>query len=456
METMWTKANPLTIAGLTQRIKGHLEQGFHHLWVVGEISNFKRASSGHWYFSLKDESAQIRCNMWRSKTGSIGFQPKDGAEVLIYGGLNVYAPRGEYSLIVEQMEERGQGRLRQEFERLKAMLGKEGLFDREHKKPLPFFPRKIGLVTSPTGAAIRDMLSVLCYRFPGIHILICPARVQGRGSAEEIAAAIRILDQEGHCDLIIAGRGGGSEEDLWSFNEEIVARAIYEARTPIISAVGHETDFTIADFVADIRAATPSNAAELAIRTQTEYAQLIAIHRKNLDQIFQNRILRLKNRVRLSESHPIFLKIRSRVNDRQRRLTDLEYQAKAKIEAYLGALQIRLLHAANGLKLESLTNRLENLSLRLERANIELKRAMAEGFEQRQMRAAHLIERLEDLSPLKILGRGYAAIFNRKRKIVRGPEDVALGEIIEIRLARGDLNARVIEKEREAIQPELF
>ena len=209
------RRNPLTVTQLTGRIKGQLERSFPHVWVVGEISNFKVAGSGHWYFSLKDDRAQIRANMWRSATANVSFRPKDGMEVLVAGSMNVYPPRGDYSLIVESIQEMGLGKLRQEFERLKAKLQAEGLFDPAHKKRLPLLPRKIGLVTSPTGAAVRDILRVLESRFPGLHVLLFPARVQGEGAAEEINAGIRYLDRHGNCDALIVGRGGGSEQDLW-------------------------------------------------------------------------------------------------------------------------------------------------------------------------------------------------------------------------------------------------
>lgn len=450
-----TRAQPVTISRLTQQIKGVLEEQVSCAWVVGEVSNFKRAGSGHWYFSLKDDKSQIRCTMWRGATNRVSFQPKDGMELLIFGNLNVYAPRGEYSLVVERMEEVGLGRLKMAFEQLKARLGEEGLFEAKFKKPLPFFPRKIGLVTSPTGAAVRDIFRVLLHRFPGVHVLLFPARVQGQGAAEEIAKGIQWLDERESCDVLIVGRGGGSEEDLWCFNEEVLARAIFKAKTPIISAVGHEVDFTISDFVADVRAATPSNGAELVIKSRSEYLQIVDGLRKHMDRSVQRKILLLKNRVNVSESHPIFIRIRSRVNDLQRRLADLDQISRRKLEQRLKTLELRLLRAGEALKPNRLVSRASFLEQRLKQASDQLNTLVQQQLQGNLQNLATLTGRLEDLSPLKILNRGYAAVFDEKNRVVRGPDDVKYGEIIHVRLADGELDARVVEKE-EAVQTELF
>jgi len=450
-----TRSQPMSISRLTQQIKGALEEQVPCAWVVGEISNFKRAGSGHWYFSLKDEHCQIRCNMWRNAAGRVGFQPRDGMELLVFGNLNVYAPRGEYSLVVDRMEEVGVGRLKMEFEKLKAKLGAEGLFDPQHKKRLPLLPQKIGLVTSPTGAAVRDILRVLLHRFPGVHVLLYPARVQGKGAEEEIARGIKWLDERESCDVLIIGRGGGSEEDLWCFNEEVVARAIFEAKTPIISAVGHEVDFTISDFTADLRAATPSNGAELVIKSRAEYSQMIGMMRKNMDRSIQRKILQLKNRVGVSESNPIFIRIRSRVNHYQRRLVDLDQTSRRILEKRLQSLELRLLRMREALRPDRLANRAASLQQKLNTASSDLETLLAQHMEGKLQGLATLTGRLEDLSPLKILNRGYATVFNEKQQVVRSPEDVQFGEIIHVRLARGELDARVIEKE-EAVQAELF
>ncbi len=267
---MAIEKNVITITELTRQIKFSLESSFPRVWVEGEISNFKQHTSGHLYFTLKDEGAQISALMWRSRVANLTFQPEDGMKVIARGSITVYPPRGNYQLDVEQIQPLGLGELQLAFERLKQKLDREGLFDAEHKKPIPEFPECIGLVTSETGAALQDIRSVLSRRHPSVEVVLAPVRVQGAGAAEEIADAIKYMNQYGGIDVLIIGRGGGSLEDLWAFNEEIVARAIYASKIPTISAVGHEIDFSIADFVADLRAPTPSAAAELVVHDRSE------------------------------------------------------------------------------------------------------------------------------------------------------------------------------------------
>src|SRR5207253_3065812 len=276
-----TERRPVSVSELTASIRGELEKRFASVWVEGEISNFRAHGSGHWYFTLKDEFAQLRAACYRSNNQRIRFRPEDGLQVRARGRVSVYEAKGEYQLIVETLEPVGAGALQLAFEQTKARLQAEGLFASQLKRPIPFFPRRIGVVTSPSGAAIRDIINVISRRTRTVHLLIAPARVQGEGAAQEIARAIRFLNDhharamrddrhEAMIDVIVVGRGGGSIEDLWAFNEEVVARAIRSSRLPIISAVGHETDFTIADFVADLRAATPSAAAELVAAHEEE------------------------------------------------------------------------------------------------------------------------------------------------------------------------------------------
>ncbi len=255
----------LTVTELTRRVKSAVESDVGTVWVSGEISNLRIPASGHIYFTLKDENCQLAAVMFRGRNRSIRFQPDDGLEVVVHGSVTVYEARGQYQIIVDQIEPRGIGALQLAFEQLKKKLDEEGLFDEDHKVAMPALPRRIGVVTSPTGAAIRDILTVIRRRFSGVHLLLYPARVQGDEAPGEIVDGIRTLDSLGDIDVIIIGRGGGSIEDLWAFNDENVARAVYECTTPLICAVGHEIDFTIADFVADLRAATPSAAAELVV-----------------------------------------------------------------------------------------------------------------------------------------------------------------------------------------------
>jgi exodeoxyribonuclease VII large subunit len=265
----------LSVSELTRQIKGVLELGFANLWVQGEISNFKLHTSGHLYFTLKDESAQISGVMWRSRAAQLRFRPADGMKVMVRGNISVYEPRGSYQIDCQQIQPLGKGDLQIAFEQLKQKLFDEGLFDDDRKKTLPEYPQRIGIVTSPTGAAIRDMISVISRRFPSVELILVPVKVQGIGAAEEIAQAINDLNSRKLADVMIVGRGGGSLEDLWAFNEEIVARAIYTSVIPVISAVGHEVDFSISDFVADLRAPTPSAAAELVVKDRNEVVELI-------------------------------------------------------------------------------------------------------------------------------------------------------------------------------------
>ena len=267
---MAIEKNVITITDLTRQIKFSLESSFPRVWVEGEISNFKQHTSGHLYFTLKDEGAQLSALMWRSRVANLTFQPGDGMKVIARGSITVYSPRGNYQLDVDQIQPLGLVELQLAFEHLKQKLDTEGLFDAEHKKPIPEYPECIGLITSETGAALQDIRSVLSRRHPSVEVVLAPVRVQGTGAAEEIADAIKYMNQYGGIDVLIVGRGGGSLEDLWAFNEEVVARAIYTSKIPIISAVGHEIDFSIADFVADLRAPTPSAAAELVVRDRAE------------------------------------------------------------------------------------------------------------------------------------------------------------------------------------------
>ncbi|NUN70614.1 MAG: exodeoxyribonuclease VII large subunit [Bacteroidetes bacterium] len=264
-----------TVGELTRQIKGVLELGFPNQWVQGEISNCKHHTSGHLYFTLKDEQAQISAVMWRSRVAQLRFRPADGMKVIVRGNVTLYEPRGNYQIDCQSIQPLGKGDLQIAFEQLKERLQKEGLFDEARKRPLPAYPQRIGIVTSPTGAAVQDMISVLSRRFPSVELIIVPVKVQGAGAAEEIAGAIRLLNDEKMTDVMIVGRGGGSLEDLWAFNEEIVARAIVASKIPVVSAVGHEVDFSISDFAADLRAPTPSAAAELVVKDAREVVELI-------------------------------------------------------------------------------------------------------------------------------------------------------------------------------------
>lgn len=450
------RSMPMSVSQLTQQIKTCLEHRFRGIWLIGQVSNFTRARSGHWYFSLKDEAAQIRVNMWRSMTTRVSVELRDGMEVLVFGTLNVYPPRGEYALIAERLEDRGLGRLKREFDLLKAKLKEEGLFDPQLKKPLPLLPRKIGVVTSATGAAIRDILRVIENRFPGMHLLLYPVSVQGAGAAGEIAQGIEYLDRFGGCDVLIVGRGGGSEEDLWAFNEEAVARAIFRAQTPVVSAVGHETDVTISDFVADVRAATPSNAAELVVRSRSEYRNMVDLRRKALDQRMHAALFSAASRLQRMESHPALLRVPSRINDAQRKLAELDHGLYRRVMEVFRQRHIALLELQKDVSRDALRWRLSKLADRLSRASDALSQKTQRVMTAAQETTAHLMGRLEDLAPTRILARGYSVVFNRKRQVIKSPEHVRFGEILEVLTHAGAFHVRVVDTSHERPQAGLF
>lgn len=329
---MATEKNVITITEITRQIKYSLESSFPRVWVEGEISNFKQHSSGHLYFTLKDEGAQLSALMWRSRVANLIFQPEDGMKVIARGSITVYPPRGNYQLDVDQIQPIGLGELQLAFERLKQKLDAEGLFDAEHKKQIPEFPERIGLVTSETGAALQDIRSVLLRRHPSVEVILASVRVQGAGAAEEIADAIKQMNRYGGIDVMIVGRGGGSLEDLWAFNEEIVARAIYASKIPIISAVGHEIDFSIADFVADFRAPTPSAAAELAVRDRTELLEDIGNLCYTMRGALDNQLSGLRERTASLVTSYSFNRPKDLVRELSQRVDELERNLRISFE----------------------------------------------------------------------------------------------------------------------------
>jgi exodeoxyribonuclease VII large subunit len=388
-----------TVSALTAEVKAVLEDSFPAIWVEGELSNFKHHTSGHMYFTLKDAQAQIRGVMFRGHNRLLRFQPTDGLAVLVCGAVTVYERRGEYQITAEFMEPKGVGALQLAFEQLKAKLEAEGLFRDSRKRPLPLLPRKIGIVTSPTGAVIRDMLTIIARRFPGLEVLIHPVAVQGAGAAGEIAAALGRLGSRADLDVLIVARGGGSLEDLWAFNEEIVARAVAASPIPVISAVGHETDVTIADFVADLRAPTPSAAAELVVAQRDEL-------RQRVDELTARALSALQRVVAVR---------RSRVEMLGRHLLLLSPVARLARQA----------------------DRLQGLRRRLE-AWWALFRTV------RGERLARAAATLESLSPLGILGRGYSICFALpSRRILKATAEVGTGSVVAVRLHQGELECVV-------------
>ena len=336
---MQDSKNIVSVTEITRRIKGVLEMGFSEIWVQGEISNIKFHSSGHLYFTLKDEGAQISAVMWRSRVAQLLFRPSDGMKIIVRGNITVYEPRGNYQIDCLQLQPVGVGELQLAFDRLKQKLSAEGLFDEARKRPLPAYPKKIGIVTSPTGAAIQDMLNILRRRFPALELILAPVKVQGIGAAEEISSAIHDLNSLPDVDVIIVGRGGGSLEDLWAFNEEIVARAIYESAVPVISAVGHEIDFSISDFVADLRAPTPSAAAELVVKDRKEIIDILRNISYTIQNLVVTRVETEKERVKTLLGSYSFNKPLDLFRQRSQTIDDLERRLRQTVTHQLEILR---------------------------------------------------------------------------------------------------------------------
>ncbi|HEX9004121.1 MAG TPA: exodeoxyribonuclease VII large subunit, partial [Blastocatellia bacterium] len=411
--SLFAEQRVFTVSELTGQIKDTLESEFFALQVQGEISNYKRHHSGHWYFTLKDSDAQLRGVFFRQWNRLMRFEPENGLEVRVRGRLSVYEPRGEYQVIVETMEPVGVGALQLAFEQQVKKLAAEGLFDEARKRPLPMLPRRIGIVTSPVGAAIRDMLQILDRRNRGVDIIITPVRVQGTGAAREIADAIRLLNQYSiksgdQVDVIIVGRGGGSMEDLWAFNEEQVARAIYESGIPIVSAVGHETDFTIADFVADYRAPTPSAAAEIVTREADELNARIEELYVRLSREMSYYLLRRRSDLRdLIESRG-FAQTANSVSRLSNQCRELEARAVNALKQNLRQAESRLDSAARRLVVTDLRAPLAVKATHLENLEQRIGRALQRILENQRHRLALTSGKLDVLSPLSVLGRGYA------------------------------------------------
>jgi exodeoxyribonuclease VII large subunit len=406
------------------------------LWVEGEISNLAKPSSGHWYFTLKDNAAQVRCAMFRNRTSLLRFTPKPGDKVIVRARVGLYEGRGDYQLIVEHMEDAGFGALQRAFEALKAKLDQEGLFDPAHKQPLPSIPRTIGVVTSPSGAAIRDILSVLRRRFPAIPVLVLPVAVQGKEAAGQIAQAIATANEHQLCDLLLVSRGGGSLEDLWAFNEEVVARAIFASDIPIVSAVGHEIDFTIADFVADVRAPTPSAAAELVSPSQDAIGNRLNECTNCLHQYFFSRFHYLQEKVvhlRARLQHP-----GEKLRNKSQQLDHLELRLQRQSQTLLVGLNQRLTNTQQRLLRTHPERQITAQGDKVKRLEERLRQQMALTQERKQYRLSKAAELLDSVSPLATLQRGYA-IVKKGDKVVRAPSDVQPGDQVATYLKSGTL-----------------
>jgi exodeoxyribonuclease VII large subunit len=441
----------LSVSELTVRIRILLEERFTEVWVEGELSNCRVWNTGHMYFTLKDANAQIKGVMFRSALRYLRFKPQDGLRVVARGRVSVYDPKGEYQVVCEHLEPEGLGALQLAFDQLKERLTREGLFDARRKRPLPAVPRKIGVVTSLDGAAVRDIINVLQRRYANVHIVIRPARVQGEGAALDIARAIAAIGKVTGVDVVIIGRGGGSIEDLWAFNEEVVARAIAGCPVPTISAVGHETDFTIADFVADLRAATPSAAAEMVVARKDDVCARIDRLAHRADAAITGRLHRMTARIRALESRPGYAGFRMRVALRGRHADDLSHDLRRVLRARLAGRE----RAYQTLRLT-----LETFDVRRRFGTIRTRLVAADGrlqtAAQRRVHAADAslrgaAARLESLSPLAVLGRGYAVCWNADRTaIVRDASLVNDGDRVHVALEHGELACTVDHRELPA------
>ena len=434
----------LTVSELTANLREVLETSFPEIWVEGELSNAKVWTTGHLYFTLKDGAAQIKGVMFRSAQRYLKFKPEDGLHVVVRGRISVYDPKGEYQLVGEHMEPHGFGALQLAFEQLKKKLTAEGLFDAARKRPLPALPRRIGIVTSIDGAALRDIIRVLRRRYPNAHLVIAPSRVQGEDSAGEIVRALRFIARVHGVDVVIVGRGGGSLEDLWAFNDEKVARAIAACPVPVISAVGHETDFTIADFVADLRAPTPSAAAELVVRRKDDFFSYIDRLGGRLDAAMRRRLSRFESRLNVLLARPGYAGYRGRVAMRGRHVAEL---SAALRHAMAGGIARRA-RRHDSLR-RTLTGydpriRLGAVRARLMALDGRMSRAAVRRVHTADSRFKALAARLDGLSPLAVLGRGYAVAWDASRtRVLRDAASVNVGDDIIVRLERGELRSAV-------------
>ena len=433
-----------TVTELTVRVRDLLEEQFFEIWVEGELSNCKVWNTGHLYFTLKDSASQLRGFMFRSALRYLKFKPADGLRVVARGKLSVYEPKGEYQFVCEHLEPHGFGARQLAFEQLKKRLQEEGLFDAARKRPLPALPRKIGIVTSLDGAAIRDIIKVLRRRYANAHLVICPARVQGEDAAPEIARALRQIARVPGVDVVIVGRGGGSLEDLWAFNEESVARAIARVPVPVISAVGHETDVTIADFVADVRAPTPSAAAELVVSAKNEFFDRIDRLRDRLRAAERGRVQALSRRIHVATSRPAFGGFPARLAMRGRQTAELTHALARLMRAGVAARERRRQQLERQLATFDLGRRLGAIRTRLVGADGRLTVAARRQQHRAVAQLGNAAGRLETLSPLAVLGRGYAVAWNDdKTRILRDASSVSPGDTVHVTLSNGELDCEV-------------
>jgi exodeoxyribonuclease VII large subunit len=431
-----------TVSRLNREVRLLLERGFGILWLEGEISNLARPSSGHWYFSLKDAGAQVRCAMFRQRNMLCTVATRDGQKVLVRARIGLYEPRGEYQLIIDHLEDAGLGALKRQFEELTARLAAEGLFAADRKRALPKLPKRIGIITSPTGAAVRDVLHVLARRFPAIRVLIYPVPVQGAKAAADIIAALTVAARRAECDVLILARGGGSLEDLWAFNDEALARAIVASPIPVITGIGHEVDFTIADFAADVRAPTPSAAAELVVPDAQEWLESVARLNARLQRGMRRRIAEHRQRLHWLSGRAALVSPGARLREQAQRLDELEQSLTRALRRQLLERRERLRWLSGRAALVSPAARLAQQAQRLGSLQQRLERACLAAQRRARERLKPLVRTLNAVSPLATLERGYA-IVSIGGVILRDAATVEPGTLIEARLATGRLRARV-------------
>ena len=432
-----------TVSRLNSAVRILLEQEMGLVWLVGEISNLVLHSSGHWYFSLKDSGAQVRCAMFRGQNRRVAFRPQEGQQVLVQARLSLYEPRGDYQLIIETMRPAGAGQLQLQLEQLKQRLQAEGLFASERKRPLPAHPGCIGLITSPTGAAIHDLLTVLRRRAPSIPVILYPAMVQGEQAAEQLIAALNRANRRRECDLLIIGRGGGSIEDLWCFNDERLVRAIAASALPIVSAVGHESDVTLSDFAADLRAPTPSAAAELVTPDQGELRQRLQTLWGRLQRAHQRQLTALAHRFALLQRSLHHQHPERRLQQQQQRLDECQERLRLGMQRRLTQARQHQERLLDRLQQSSPRLHVREAKQRLQQLQQALMLNWQQLWEQRQHRQLLLATRLNAISPLSTLARGYSITQDEQGKLIRSVEDVVPGQRVKTRLLDGDISLEV-------------
>ncbi|ENQ8747918.1 exodeoxyribonuclease VII large subunit [Vibrio parahaemolyticus] len=438
-----TNQNIFTVSRLNAEVRLLLENEMGIVWLVGEISNFSAPVSGHWYLTLKDSRAQVKCAMFRGNNRRVTFKPANGNQVLVKARLSLYEPRGDYQLIIESMQPEGDGRLQQEFEELKMTLAAEGLFAQTNKLPLPEHPKRVGIITSKTGAALYDILDVLKRRDPSLPVVIYPTMVQGDDAAIQIAQAIGRANSRNECDVLIVGRGGGSLEDLWCFNNEILARTIAASQIPIISAVGHEVDMTIADFVADVRAPTPSAAAELVSRDNSHKDQSLVAKQHKLASAMRYYLAQQKQQAaqllhRLERQHPSY-----QLQRQSQQLDELDMRLRRAMQRFIDTRQQAVERKHHRLQLNSPVKHLAQQKSRLERIEHKLLDAMDRKLLTMRHQLAIAAEKLDTVSPLATLKRGYSITQTEQGKVVTSADDVKTGDLLVTRLANGEIHSTV-------------